>query len=71
MVEKLTKKLSPIELSLSDKYNIPADSKEAISFAVLANETIFGNPTNLPKVTGARSGSPLGKISIGKNILGK
>ncbi|MGI9534707.1 MAG: anhydro-N-acetylmuramic acid kinase [Thermodesulfobacteriota bacterium] len=71
IVEKLSQKLNPIELSLSDKYNIPADSKEAISFAVLANETIFGNPSNLPNVTGARCGSPLGKISIGKNNLGK
>ena len=71
MVEKLAQKITPIELSLSDKYNIPADAKEAMSFAVLANETIFGNPSNLPGVTGARSFSPLGKISIGKNILGK
>ena len=69
MVEKLAQKVKPIELSLSDKYNIPADSKEAVSFSVLANETIFGNYTNLPNVTGARSGSPLGKISIGKNNL--
>ncbi|MGI9534582.1 MAG: anhydro-N-acetylmuramic acid kinase [Thermodesulfobacteriota bacterium] len=71
MVNKLAQKLKPIELSLSYKYNIPADSKEAISIAVMANETIFGNPSNLPNVTGARSASPLGKISIGKNILGK
>ena len=71
LVENLAQKLAPIELSISDKYEIPPDSKEAVSFAVLANETIFGNPSNLPSVTGARSGSPLGKISIGKNILGR
>ena len=29
-----------------------ADAKEAICFAVLANETIAGNPANLPAVTG-------------------
>ena len=69
MVEKLTQKVKPIKLTLSDEYNIPADSKEAVSFAVLANETIFGNCANLPNVTGARSRSPIGKISIGKNNL--
>ena len=71
MVEKLAEKLYPIGLSLSDEYDIPPDSKEAMSFAVLANETIFGNPSNLPNVTGVRCCSPLGKISIGKNILGR
>jgi len=71
MVEKLAQKLKPIELSLSDKYSIPADSKEALSFAVMAHETIVGNSTNLPNVTGARFASPLGKISIGKNNLGR
>ncbi len=71
MVERLKEKLKPIPLTISDKYNIPADSKEAIAFAILANETIFTNYSNLPNVTGARSGAPLGKISIGKNKLVK
>ena len=41
MVEKLAEKLKPIPLSISDKYSVPPDSKEAIAFAILANETIF------------------------------
>ncbi len=71
LVEKLTHKLSPVKVCPSDKYGIPFDSKEALSFAVLANETIFANHSNLPCVTGASSSSPLGKISIGKNVTGK
>jgi anhydro-N-acetylmuramic acid kinase len=71
IVERLMEKLKPIPLSLSEKYQIPPDSKEAIAFAILANETIFTNYSNLPNVTGARSGAPLGKISIGKNKLVK
>jgi len=71
ILERLTEKLKPIPLTISDKYNIPPDSKEAIAFAILANETIFTNYSNLPNVTGARSGGPLGKISIGKNKLVK
>ena len=71
IVEKLTHKLSPVKVCLSDKYDIPFDSKEALAFAVLANETIFANHSNLPRVTGAACSSPLGKISIGKNVTGK
>jgi len=71
IVERLMEKLKPIPLSISEKYQIPPDSKEAIAFAILANETIFTNYSNLPNVTGARSGAPLGKISIGKNKLVK
>jgi anhydro-N-acetylmuramic acid kinase len=44
-------------------FGISADSKEAVCFAVLANETLAGRPANLPSVTGARKRVVLGKIS--------
>ena len=69
IVERLKERLNPIPLNSSGDYGIPPDSKEAVAFAILANETIFNNYSNLPKVTGARAGAPLGKISIGKNRL--
>lgn len=43
---------------------INSDSKEAICFAVLANETIAGNASNIPSVTGARRETILGKICL-------
>lgn len=54
----------PVEIRLSDDYGIPAIAKEAISFAILANETLSGNPSNLPKVTGASKKAILGKITL-------
>jgi anhydro-N-acetylmuramic acid kinase len=39
------------------------DVKEAVIFAVLANETIHGVPNNVPGATGARWPTVLGKIS--------
>ena len=68
MVSSLREKLAPIPLSLSDEYGIPSDAKEAVGFAVLANETVCANRTNVPRVTGARGATILGKISIGKNV---
>jgi len=39
-----------------------SDAKEAIAFAILANETIHGHTGNLPAVTGASTKKILGKI---------
>ncbi|MBI5476614.1 MAG: anhydro-N-acetylmuramic acid kinase [Ignavibacteriales bacterium] len=43
---------------------IPADAKEAVCFAMLANELISGNPTNMPSVTGAKKRTLLGTIAL-------
>ena len=69
MVSRLREKLAPKRLCLSQEYGIPADAKEAVGFAVLANETVCGNRANVPGVTGARDATILGKISIGKDIV--
>lgn len=54
------------ELKLPVKTNedigLSSDAKEAIAFAILANEAIHGNSGNLPKVTGASKSVVLGKI---------
>jgi anhydro-N-acetylmuramic acid kinase len=51
-----------IPLLKVDDYGIPSDAKEAIAFAILANETLANNPGNLPQVTGAQRPVILGKI---------
>jgi anhydro-N-acetylmuramic acid kinase len=66
LMKRLKERLRNVKVSSSDAYGIPVDAKEAIAFAVLANELISGNYTNLPKVTGARSFVPLGKIVLGR-----
>ncbi|MEE9430911.1 MAG: anhydro-N-acetylmuramic acid kinase [Melioribacteraceae bacterium] len=55
---------SSVELKVIDDIGVSSDAKEAICFAVLANETISGNPTNIPKTTGASRPTILGKICL-------
>ncbi|MCD6309468.1 MAG: anhydro-N-acetylmuramic acid kinase [Candidatus Eremiobacteraeota bacterium] len=43
-------------------FGIDPDLKEAVAFAILGNETIMGNPGNLPSATGASRPVILGKI---------
>lgn len=47
----------------SSEIGIDPDAKEAIAFAILANETWHHRPANVPSVTGARHPVILGKIT--------
>jgi anhydro-N-acetylmuramic acid kinase len=54
--------LAPTPVVTHDAYGIPAAAREAVSWAVLANETLMGNPANVCQVTGAKRRVVLGKI---------
>ncbi|UCD58546.1 MAG: anhydro-N-acetylmuramic acid kinase, partial [Candidatus Hydrogenedentota bacterium] len=62
LLELIHSLFAPMRVRLSDEVGIPADAKEAIGFAILANETINGNPSNIPSATGASHPVVLGKI---------
>lgn len=64
MVEALKRYFAPAHVITSDALGISSDAKEAICFALLANETIAGNPSNIPRVTGASHPTVLGKICL-------
>jgi len=49
-----------------EDFGISVDAKEAVSFAILAYETIRGRPSNVPSATGAGRAVVLGKIVLGK-----
>lgn len=50
-------------VSTADAVGMSGDAKEAICFAILANETVHGNAANLPRVTGARRPVVLGVVA--------
>jgi anhydro-N-acetylmuramic acid kinase len=55
--------LPHVAIATSADYGIDVDAKEAVAFAILANETWRRRPSNLPAATGARRPVILGKIS--------
>jgi anhydro-N-acetylmuramic acid kinase len=55
--------LPDAKLRTSNEFGIDSDAKEAIAFAVLAHETWYRRPSNLPSATGARRPVILGKVS--------
>lgn len=62
LMDRLKGLFGPIPILNSDSYGIPSDAKEAIAFAILANEAIHGHPAGLPQITGAAQPSVLGKF---------
>ena len=64
LVELIRELFHPLPVLLSDDFGIEAEAKEAIGFAILANETISGNPSNIPSATGASHSVILGKIVL-------
>ncbi|HXI60114.1 MAG TPA: anhydro-N-acetylmuramic acid kinase [Polyangia bacterium] len=64
LMRHLAALLAPIPVATSEALGVDPKAKEAVAFAVLANETLFGHPGNVPSVTGARGPRVLGKISF-------
>jgi anhydro-N-acetylmuramic acid kinase len=58
--------LGDMRIRKVEEFGIPSDAKEALAFAILANETICGNTGNVPSATGARERVVLGKIIPGR-----
>lgn len=70
LIKFLTQYLDPsIKIHTTDTFGISPDAKEALAFAILANETVSGNPNNIPNATGAKETVVMGKIVPGKNAL--
>ena len=48
----------------NEELGFDGNAKEALAFAILANEAIFANANNVPSVTGAKHPVVMGKISL-------
>jgi anhydro-N-acetylmuramic acid kinase len=57
--------IQPRRLTTPEDYGYPNDALEALLFAMLAHATLAGYPSNIPRSTGARHPTILGKIVPG------
>ena len=55
----------PMPVLRNEDLGFDGDAKEALAFAVLANECVHQSPNNMPSVTGARHPVVMGKITVG------
>ena len=62
ILAQLSAALGGIEALTTESLGLPGDAKEAFIFALLADQTLHGRPSNLPSATGARRPALLGKI---------
>ncbi|MXV78475.1 anhydro-N-acetylmuramic acid kinase [Candidatus Poribacteria bacterium] len=62
IMEGLAKKFHPIPVVDIAEKGLSGDAKEAIGFAILANEAVHGNFANVPNATGATCRKVLGKF---------
>ncbi len=53
-----------VPVLVNEDLGYDSDAKEAVAFAVLANECVHGSANNMPSVTGARHPVVMGKISL-------
>jgi anhydro-N-acetylmuramic acid kinase len=67
LMQRLQSVLPDIQVLTSDDLGIPTAAKEAIGFAILANETLHLHAGNVPAATGARRPVVLGKVVYGDN----
>ena len=64
LVQAVARALPECRVLTNEDLGYDSNAKEAVAFAVLANETIFAGCNNVPTVTGAKNPVVMGKISL-------
>ena len=62
--ERIGALVAPMVVRTAEDLGVPSEAREALAFALLANDALHGLPTNLPAVTGAKRAAVLGKLSF-------
>jgi anhydro-N-acetylmuramic acid kinase len=64
LMQLMADRLAPVPVRTHADFGLSNDAREAITWAILADETLLGNPANVPHATGARHPVILGSISL-------
>ena len=60
----LQEALPEVNVQIQEDLGLDSDAKEAVAFALLANEALFGICNNAPSATGAKHGVVMGRINL-------
>lgn len=60
----LREALPECRVQIQEDLGLDSDAKEAVAFAILANEALFGVCNNAPSATGAKHGVVMGRINL-------
>ena len=60
----LQQALPEVTVQTQEDLGLDSDAKEAVAFAILANESLFGSCNNAPSATGAKHGVVMGRINL-------
>lgn len=63
LLSEIKKRLLDVRVFTCDEMGFSGDAKEAVAFALLANDCIYGRPNNAPAATGAKHPVIMGKIT--------
>ncbi|MCJ8007786.1 anhydro-N-acetylmuramic acid kinase AnmK [Lederbergia wuyishanensis] len=70
LLQMITELLPNTKVLTQEDIGFSSEAKEAIAFAILGNETMNREPSNVPKATGAKGAVILGSITLPpRNIL--
>ena len=64
LLRDIAKALPDCKVMTNEEMGYDSNAKEAVAFAVLANEALFAGSNNVPTVTGAKNPVVMGKISL-------
>lgn len=64
LMERIAAAIAPIALVTSDALGVPGEAREAMAWAILANDALCGIPTSLPSVTGCAASLVQGKLAL-------
>ncbi len=67
LMEMLGKAIDPVRMIRHEDIGIDGDAKDALVLALMAHETWYHRPANLPALTGAAHRVVLGQITPGRN----
>ena len=64
LLKFLQETLPEVKVQIQEDLGLDSDAKEAVAFAILASEALFGICNNAPSATGAKHGVVMGRINL-------